>query len=69
MRILACLVATALVVAAPRAAFSIGEVIRDIRVSDNSRTDDETIRSIAGVNVGETMEVETGSTRAASSPK
>ncbi|HEY0715772.1 MAG TPA: POTRA domain-containing protein, partial [Polyangia bacterium] len=59
MRLLACLVGAALVVAAPRAAYSIGEVIRDIRVSDNSRTDDETIRSIAGVTIGETMEVET----------
>jgi outer membrane protein insertion porin family len=59
MRFLACLVGAALVVAAPRAAYSIGEVIRDIRVADNSRTDDETIRSLAGVNIGDTMEVET----------
>lgn len=59
MRILACLVGAALVLAVPRAAFSIGEVIRDIRVTDNARTDDETIRSIAGVTVGETMEVDT----------
>jgi outer membrane protein assembly factor BamA len=62
MRILACLVRAALLGAlllAPRAAFSIGEVIRDIRVRDNARTDDDTIRSLAGVSVGDTMELQT----------
>jgi outer membrane protein assembly factor BamA len=62
MRILACLARAALIGAlllAPRAAFSIGEVIRDIRVRDNARTDDDTIRSLAGVSVGDTMELHT----------
>ena len=59
MRFLACLAGAALVLTAPRAAFGIGEVIRDIRVQENARTDDETIKSIAGITVGETMEVDT----------
>ena len=62
MRILACLARAALVglmLLAPRAALSIGEVIRDIRVRDNARTDDETIRSLAGITIGDTMELQT----------
>jgi outer membrane protein assembly factor BamA len=59
MRILACLVGAALVLTAARPAHSIGEVIRDIRVRDNSRTDDDTVRSIAGITVGDTLELKT----------
>ncbi len=59
MRILACLAAAALVVAAPRAAIAIGEVIRDVRVIDNARTDEDTIRSISGIKPGDTMELTT----------
>jgi outer membrane protein insertion porin family len=59
MRIFACLLGAALAIAAPRASFAIGEVIRDIRVKDNARTDEETVRSISGINIGDTMEVHT----------
>ena len=59
MRSLACLTGIALALALPRAAFAIGEVIRDIRVEDNARTEEETVRSIAGIAIGDIMEVHT----------
>jgi outer membrane protein insertion porin family len=59
MRRLACLTGIALALALPRAAFAIGEVIRDIRVEDNARTEEETVRSIAGIAIGDVMEVHT----------
>jgi outer membrane protein assembly factor BamA len=45
--------------ASPPPAFAIGEVVRDIRIRDNARTEEETIRSIAGLDIGDTMEVHT----------
>lgn len=59
MRFLACLAGAALLLLAPRAGYAIGEVIRDIRVLDNARTEEETVRSIAGISIGDTMEVHT----------
>jgi outer membrane protein insertion porin family len=59
MRSFACLVGMALLLTLPRAALAIGEVIRDIRVEDNARTEEETIRSIAGISIGDIMEVGT----------
>lgn len=38
---------------------AIGDPITDIRVENNSRTDDETIRSIAGVSIGDELRVNT----------
>ncbi len=61
MRIFACVaaVAAALAVGAPRPAFAIGEVITDVRVRENARTEEGTIRSIAGIHIGDTMDVHT----------
>jgi outer membrane protein insertion porin family len=61
MRIFAWVVAAtiALVAAAPRPALAIGEVITDVRVRENARTEEDTIRSIAGISIGETMELHT----------
>jgi outer membrane protein insertion porin family len=40
-------------------AWGIGEVITDIRVRDNAVTLEETVRSMAGIAIGEVMEIET----------
>jgi outer membrane protein assembly factor BamA len=37
----------------------VGEVITDVRVLDNQRTEEDTIRSIAGVKIGDTLELDT----------
>jgi outer membrane protein insertion porin family len=42
-----------------RAAHAVGEIITDVRVLDNDRTDEATVRSIAGVTIGDTLEVDT----------
>lgn len=55
----ALVAALAGVVAAPRPAHALDEVIADIRVSDNVRTDEATIRSIAGVTIGDLLEATT----------
>ncbi|HXI59734.1 MAG TPA: BamA/TamA family outer membrane protein, partial [Polyangia bacterium] len=36
-----------------------GEVITDVRVLDNQRTEEDTIRSIAGVKIGDTLDLDT----------
>lgn len=59
MRSLACLAGAAILLVAPRVGHAIGEVIRDIRVLDNARTEEETVRSIAGISIGDTMDVHT----------
>src|SRR5687767_4850703 len=59
MRSLACLAVAATILAVSPPTFAIGEVVRDIRIRDNARTEDETIRSIAGIDIGDTMEVHT----------
>jgi outer membrane protein assembly factor BamA len=53
------LTATAVVAVAPRRALATGESITDVRVLDNQRTEEGTIRSIAGVSIGETLEADT----------
>ena len=55
---LAVMVATGLLVA-PSRALAAGETITDVRVLDNQRTDEGTVRSIAGVQIGDTMELDT----------
>jgi outer membrane protein insertion porin family len=40
-------------------AWAIGEVITDIRVRDNAVTLEETVRSMAGITIGEVMEIDT----------
>jgi outer membrane protein insertion porin family len=52
-------VIAAAVTAFPRRAFAIGEMIVDVRVHGNTRTAEETVRSIAGVRIGDTLENET----------
>jgi len=44
---------------APARAYAIGEVITDVRVLDNQRTEESTVRSIAGVSNGEILEADT----------
>jgi outer membrane protein assembly factor BamA len=52
-------VAGAAIALAPRRAFAVGEEITDVRVLGNQRTEEETVRSIAGVSIGNTMESDT----------
>src|SRR5688572_26419964 len=40
-------------------AHAIGEVITDIKVENNARTLEETVRSIAGVNIGDVLDIDT----------
>src|SRR5215831_2050671 len=55
----AAIVLAAAVVVAPGRARATGESITDVRVLDNQRTEEATIRSIAGVSIGETLEADT----------
>ena len=43
----------------PRSALAVGEEITDVRVLDNQRTEESTVRSIAGVSIGDTLEADT----------
>jgi outer membrane protein insertion porin family len=47
------------VVVAPGRAFAIGETIVDVRILDNQRTDESTVRSIAGLVNGDILEADT----------
>ena len=40
-------------------AWAVGEMITDVRVLDNQRTEEDTIRSIAGVKIGDTLDLDT----------
>jgi outer membrane protein assembly factor BamA len=51
--------AGAVVAAAPGRAFATGESVTDVRVMDNQRTEEATVRSIAGVVIGDTIEADT----------
>src|SRR6187551_591173 len=42
-----------------RPAFAVGEEITDVRVMGNVRTEESTVRSIAGVSIGDTMDIDT----------
>jgi outer membrane protein assembly factor BamA len=46
-------------VLAPARAFAIGETITDVRIMDNQRTEEATVRSIAGVAAGDVLEADT----------
>jgi outer membrane protein assembly factor BamA len=59
LRWLSAALAVTAIVAYAGAAHAIGERIVDIRVSGAQRTDESTIRSIAGLRIGDTMENET----------
>jgi outer membrane protein insertion porin family len=52
------LIASAFVVA-PRQAHAEGEQITDVRVLDNQRTEESTVRSIAGLSIGDTLQADT----------
>lgn len=43
----------------PAPVFAIGEEITDVRILDNQRTEETTVRSIAGVKIGDTLESDT----------
>ena len=43
----------------PARALAVGETITDVRVLDNQRTEESTVRSIAGVSIGDTLEADT----------
>ena len=55
----AALMALGLAWVAPRPALAVGEAITDVRVLDNQRTEESTVRSIAGVTIGDTLEADT----------
>ncbi|HEY7377009.1 MAG TPA: POTRA domain-containing protein, partial [Polyangia bacterium] len=40
-------------------ALAVGEEVTDVRIIGNSRTDESTVRSVAGVSIGDTLEVDT----------
>src|SRR5215203_3473501 len=42
-----------------RPAFAVGEEITDVRVMGNQRTEESTVRSVAGVSIGDTLEMGT----------
>lgn len=58
MRLARCLIGAALLLHAARA-WAIGELITDIKVENNARTVEETVRSIAGINIGDVLELDT----------
>jgi outer membrane protein assembly factor BamA len=47
------------VLLAPSRAWAVGEAITDVRILGNSRTEEDTVRSIAGVKIGDTLELDT----------
>lgn len=52
-------VALAVGLLAPSRAWAVGESITDVRILGNSRTEEDTVRSIAGVKIGQTLELDT----------
>jgi outer membrane protein insertion porin family len=47
------------VLAVQRPVWAIGEPVTDVRVLDNQRTEESTVRSIAGINIGDTLQTDT----------
>jgi outer membrane protein insertion porin family len=47
------------VLLAPARAWAVGETITQVRILGNSRTAEDTVRSIAGVKIGDTLELDT----------
>jgi outer membrane protein assembly factor BamA len=61
MRASRCLAwfACAIVVAAAGAAWAVGEMIRDVRIEGAVRTNEDTVRAIAGVSIGDSLDPDT----------
>src|SRR3712207_4269393 len=59
LRNLAAVALAAVLMMAATRAWAIGEVVTDIRVQDNVRTHEDTIRSIAGIEIGDILELDT----------
>ncbi len=53
------IVVMVLVALAPARAWAVGESITDVRILGNQRTEEDTVRSIAGVKIGDTLELDT----------
>ena len=56
--LIACAVGLGVALAAAPA-LAVGEEITDVRVLGNQRTEESTVRSVAGISIGDTMEVDT----------
>ena len=56
--LLACVVGLGVALAAAPA-LAVGEEITDVRVLGNQRTEESTVRSVAGVSIGDTLEMDT----------
>src|SRR5262249_47568504 len=56
--LIACAVGAGVALASG-SALAVGEAITDVRVMGNNRTDESTIRSVAGVTIGDTLELDT----------
>jgi outer membrane protein assembly factor BamA len=54
----ACVVGVGIALASTPA-LAVGEEVTDVRIMGNSRTDETTVRSVAGVTIGDTMEMDT----------
>jgi outer membrane protein insertion porin family len=54
----ACVVGVGIALASAPA-LAVGEEVTDVRIIGNSRTDESTVRSVAGVSIGDTMEMDT----------
>lgn len=53
------LLSAAVVILSAHAAFATGEPITDVRILGNARTNEDTVRSIAGVKIGDVLEADT----------
>ena len=42
-----------------RQAWAVGEIITDVAVRENNRTEEDTVRSIAGIDIGDELEATT----------
>src|SRR6187551_939700 len=56
--LVACAVGLGLALAAAPA-LAVGEEITDVRVMGNQRTEESTVRSVAGISIGDTLEMDT----------
>src|ERR1043165_2214224 len=56
--LLACALGLGIALAASPA-LAVGEEITDVRVIGNQRTEESTVRSVAGISIGDTLEVDT----------
>jgi outer membrane protein assembly factor BamA len=55
----AIFVSLGIVLIGVRPAFAVGEMITDVRVLGNARTGEDTVRSVAGIKIGNTLEADT----------